>query len=150
MPVIIDGNNLLHSLPRQQRSRGDVRRQALDTVRGEGIKLTVVFDGPPPRESPAVEHLGTVTVRYSGSETADAVIIRMVPAGRQGTNFVVITDDRGLQTAVKERGATVRTLREWKSRKPKRRPQKTHQPKLSSREVDDWQQFFEKGKPDED
>ncbi len=150
MPVIIDGNNLLHTLPRAERSRRDVRRRALDAVRHEGIQLTVVFDGPPPEGSPAVEHLGTVTVRYSGAETADAVIVRLVPAGKQAANWVVITDDRGLQNAVKERGATVRSLREWRSRRPKRRPQKIHQPRMSTHEMKEWEQYFAEGKEEEE
>ena len=142
MPVIIDGNNLLHSLPRAERSRRDVRRKALDAVRREGIQLTVVFDGPPPKGSPPIEHLGRVNVRYSGSETADAVIVTMLPTGRKAADWVVVTDDRGLQAAVKERGAAIRTLREWTTRRPKKRPQKQHQSKLSSREIEDWEKYF--------
>ena len=142
MPVIIDGNNLLHSLPRSERSRGDVRRQALDSVRREGIQLTVVFDGPPPQGAPPVEHLGNVTVRYSGAETADSVIVKILPANRQAKDWVVVTNDRGLQAAARDRGATIRTLKEWTTRRPKKRPQSIHQPRLSSREVDDWQKYF--------
>lgn len=142
MPVIIDGNNLLHSLPRAERSRSDVRRRALDAVRQEGMQLTVVFDGPPPQGMSGVEHLGRVSVRYSGAETADAVIVRMLPPGRRAADWVVVTDDRGLQAAAKERGAKVRSLQEWKARRPKKRPQKIHQPKLSSRDVKDWEQYF--------
>jgi hypothetical protein len=52
MPIIIDGNNLLHSQAKPDRSREAVRRRALEAVRHEGVSLIVVFDGPPPAGSP--------------------------------------------------------------------------------------------------
>ena len=52
--------------------------RALETVRHEGVKLTVVFDGPPPSGSPALEHLWQVSVRYSGRSSADDVIVDLL------------------------------------------------------------------------
>jgi hypothetical protein len=52
MPLIIDGNNLLHSLPREEQNRSEVRRQVLETVRQQRVRVTVVFDGPPPSGTP--------------------------------------------------------------------------------------------------
>ena len=142
MPVIIDGNNLLHSLPSRERNRDSVRRRALDTVRHRGMSLTVVFDGPPPPGSPDPEHLGRLTIRYSGASSADDLILRLLPKSGGASNWVVITNDRALRDRVKESGAKVRTVSEWQSRRPTKPRRVSREPKLSSREVADWETFF--------
>jgi hypothetical protein len=149
MPLVIDGNNLLHASA-ATRSRDDVRHQVLEQVRGGGSTITVVFDGPPPDGSPAVEHLGRVTVHYSGSRSADDEIVRLLPSGRGAADWVVVTDDRGLGRRVRDRGARVRSLAEWRRgrRDPARRP--VREPKLSSRELDEWAAYFAAGREDGD
>jgi hypothetical protein len=148
MPVIIDGNNLLHSLPSHERDREAVRRKALDTVRHEGVSLTLVFDGPPPTGSPAIENLGRVTVRYSGSSSADELILRLLSTQGRASEWVVVSDDRALGREVRDRGASVRTLREWRSRKIERPKRAAREPKLSSHEVADWEKYFSTGEDD--
>jgi predicted RNA-binding protein with PIN domain len=148
MPVIIDGNNLLHSLPSQEQNRDSVRRRALDTVRHGGMSLTVVFDGPPPVGSSDPEHLGRLTVRYSGGSSADDLILRLLPRSGRATEWVVVTDDRALRDRVRERGAQVRTLSEWRSRRPRKPRRVSREPKLSSREVADWEAYFSSGEDD--
>jgi hypothetical protein len=142
MPVIIDGNNLLHSLPRHQQNRENVRRRALDAVREGGISLTVVFDGPPAVGSPDPERLGRLTIRYSGTSSADDLILRLLPRSGRASEWVVVTDDRALRENVREAGAQVRTLAEWRSRKPRKQRRVAREPKLSSREMADWEKFF--------
>jgi len=142
MPIIIDGNNLLHSLPVHEQSRDVVRRRALDTGRHEGIRLTVVFDGPPPAGSPEIEHLGRVSIQYSGGSSADDVIIRLLPPRGRASEWVVVTDDRALGGRVRERGAQVRKLNEWRSRRRKKPHHPSPGPKLSSREISDWETYF--------
>ena len=142
MPVIIDGNNLLHRMPSGEQNRDSVRRRALDTVRHEGMSLTVVFDGPPPVGSPDPEHLGRLTIRYSGASSADDLILRLLPKAGRASEWVVITDDRVLRGRVSEQGAQVRTLQEWQSRRPRKPRREPREPKLSSREVADWETFF--------
>ncbi len=151
MPVVIDGNNLLHSTPRAGR-RGDVRRQALDQVRAAKVTITVVFDGPPPTGSPSVEHLGSVTVRYSGGRSADDEIVSLLPSGGAAADWVVVTDDRALGRRVRDRGGRVRTLAEWRRRRPRspRRQVSPKEPKLSSREIAEWEAFFTSDRGDDD
>jgi hypothetical protein len=142
MPIVIDGNNLLHSLPGGSRNRENVRRDALDAVRGEGLRVTVVFDGPPPPGSPDTEHLGQVTVRYSGAASADEVILGLIPRGGAASQWAVVSDDRGLRELARQRGAKVRSLAEWRDRRrppPRRVP---HERGLSSRELADWEDYF--------
>jgi hypothetical protein len=142
MPVIIDGNNLLHSLPSDQRQRSSVRRQALETVRHEGVKLTVVFDGPPPTGSPALEHLGQVSVRYAGRSSADDVIVDLLRSSNRAADWVVVTDDHALRDRVRECGARVRGLQEWRTRKSPKARRGTREARLSSHEVADWEAYF--------
>jgi hypothetical protein len=145
MPVVIDGNNLLHSLSGDRKSRSEVRRAALDLVRSEGMRITVVFDGPPPLGTPEIEHLGRVTVRYSGAKSADAVIVALLPSRRRATEWVVVTDDRALAARVRERGARHRRLAEWSGKKRPARPRRTLEPKLSSHDIADWEAYFSPG-----
>jgi hypothetical protein len=141
MPVIIDGNNLLHSLPNEEQNRDSVRRQALDVVRDGGMSLNVVFDGPAPEGSPDAEHLGRLTIRYSGTTSADNLILGLLRSGN-ASDWVVVTDDRALRDRVRERGGQVRTLNDWRSRNPRKRRHPLREMKLSPREVSDWETFF--------
>jgi YacP-like NYN domain len=150
MPVVVDGNNLLHTLAPGKRNRAEVRRQALAMVRAEGLRLTVVFDGAPPGGTPEVEHLGRVTVRYSCGASADEVILGLLPAGCRAADWVVVTADRGLRERVRERGAKTRTLQQWRDRKPLPSLRPSREPKLSSRDVADWEIYFSSGRDDED
>jgi uncharacterized protein YaiI (UPF0178 family) len=145
MPLLIDGNNLLFRLPTDQRSRSAVRKQVLDLTRHEAILVTVVFDGPPPAGVPVRESLGKTTVVYAGSQTADDVIIGMLPDGPAARQWSVITDDRGLADRVRARGAGVRRLAEWQGRKKQKPRPSKFESKLSSRDIADWEDFFAKG-----
>ena len=149
MPILLDGNNLLHRMPKAQRSRAAVRSQVLDATRHESMSVTVVFDGPPPAGSPARESLGKVIVVYSGSRSADDVIVGMVPAGSAAKQWSVVTDDRGLANRVRDRGAKLRRLAEWQGRRRRQSRPSTFESKLSSRDVADWENFFSKGEPDD-
>jgi predicted RNA-binding protein with PIN domain len=143
MPIILDGNNLLHRLPRVDRSRAAVRREVLDATRHEKVSVTVVFDGPPPAGAPAREHLGQVTIVYSGAQTADDVIVGMLPSGGAAKQWSVVTDDRGLADRVRARGATSRQLAEWQRRRKTPPPAgRRIESKLSSREVAEWEDYF--------
>jgi hypothetical protein len=148
MPLIVDGNNLLHSLPRADRNRSEVRRQVLEAVRQQRVRVTVVFDGPPPTGTPELEHLGSVTVRYSGKLSADKVILDLVAAGN-AADWVVISDDRELRNLARERGAAVRSLGEWKGRRSKPGRRAGREPKLSSHEVAEWESYFSAGREKE-
>jgi hypothetical protein len=141
MPIAVDGNNLLHRLPPSQRTRAEVRRQALGIVRNETVQVVIVFDGPPPEGSPATEHLGRVTIRYSGAVSADDVIFDLIPGGRGASQWVVVTDDRALGARARGKGANVRSLAEWRSRRPPTR-RADSQSRLSPREIAEWEQYF--------
>jgi hypothetical protein len=148
MPILLDGNNLLHRL-RGAHGRADVRHQVLDACRGQRRRVTVVFDGPPPSGTPARESLGPVTVVYSGARPADDVIVSRVPAGPRGREWVVVTDDRGLARRARARGASIRSLADWLSQSPPMdRP--THDRGLAPDDVAAWEAYFAEGRSDDD
>ena len=144
MPIVIDGNNLLHSLPPHQRSREAVRQSVLNQSRRERISVTVVFDGPPPDGSPEAEHLGQVTIVYSGRRSADDVIIDRLPTGGAARSWSVVTNDRNLAIRVRDRGASVRTLTQWTGRRgAQASPRKPRpKPRLPSNEIHTWEKAF--------
>ena len=153
MPILIDGNNLLHSLAPNTRSRADVRRHTLELTRFESIRVTVVFDGPPPSGAAKREDLGNVSIVYSCGRSADDVIISFLPKGKPSADWVVVSDDRGLARRAREAGAAVRTLAEWRGRRG-RRPAPPSLPrteaKLSSNEISEWEAYFSSPRDDRD
>jgi len=150
MPILLDGNNLLHRMPTAQRSRSAVRKQVLEITRHETMSVTVVFDGPPPAGAPAKESLGRVTVVYSGSRTADDVIVSLLPSCSAAKQYSVVTDDRGLAERVKDRGAAVRSLAGWRGRRKAETPKRPRvESKLSSHDVAEWESFFAEGESED-
>lgn len=151
MPILIDGNNLLHRLTPGAVSRARVRQLVLEACRRERMQVVVVFDGPPPSGTPDREHLGRVEVVYSGAESADQTIVRRIGGARPARGWVVVTDDRGLAARARDRGAEVRGLDQWLARRlpPRRGATPEPAPKLSSREIAEWQQLFSGDRPDD-
>lgn len=143
MPVLVDGNNLMHSLPGGDRTRTAVRRRTLELVRNEKMSVTVVFDGPAPDGAPAREHLGRTTVVYSGPEKADDVIVRSLPSGPAAREWVVVTDDRALGDRARRRGAQVRRLAAWLGKLATSAGPREHDDSpLSADEIADWEAYF--------
>ncbi len=105
MPILVDGNNLLHQLPPARRSRAELRRLCLELVRREGLRVTVVFDGAPPAGTPATERLGRVTILYAAPRSADDEIVRRVREARDPRGVTVVTDDHLLAESAAAAGA---------------------------------------------
>ena len=151
MPILLDGNNLLHGLPAGERAREDVRRLVLERVRHERQRVTVVFDGPPPSGSPDREVLGRVTVVWSGARSADDTIVASLPDSPAARQWVVVTDDRELGRRARERGAETRPLAAWRARSP--RPGRNDRPNGGAQRTGDvasWESYFAAGRDDED
>lgn len=143
VPVLIDGNNLMHRLRASNRTRAEVRRQTLELVRREKMSVTVVFDGPAPDGVPTSEHLGRVTIVYSGATVADDVIIRSLPAGTASRNWVVVTEDRGLADRARRCGARVRRVADWLEKLgPAVSSRHPDDALLSADEIADWEAYF--------
>ena len=106
-------------------------------------------DGPPPAGAPAREALGHVTGIYSGGRTADDVIFGLLPSGSAAKQWSVVTDDRGLAARVRDRGAEVRRLADWRGRRRRTTPARPRvESKLSSNEIAEWEDYFSERDPD--
>jgi hypothetical protein len=112
--VYIDGSNLLYALARGSRASEPAPAGAiigrLRAAFPASVIVDLVFDGPP--SGGVTGRLATgLRVSYSGRISADRVIDDGVAAqlaadGPAGTwGILVVTDDRGLQSAVRSKGA---------------------------------------------
>jgi len=87
--IIIDGNNLMHKIPHIN----DSRKAVVEAVRSRIVKNVIfVFDG-----------YGTDTsnVRFSGSQTADAIIRQYVEVNSGNTDLTVVSSDTGITDLAK-------------------------------------------------
>jgi hypothetical protein len=111
--LLLDGNNLLHAL-----STGpDAAPQAaligrLRAVIPAGIRIEIVFDGPPDKGLHGTRLAHGLTVRHAGRLTADAMLLRLVtdstgglPDPRTTPALLVVTDDGRLAHDLRTRGA---------------------------------------------
>jgi hypothetical protein len=118
-----------------------VLRLLLEIARG-GKRLVVVFDGPPD-ESLAAEY-GPLRVRFAGSRSADSVILALLPA--QPGGWLVVSDDRALRTAARERGARVLHIEELLRRAGEREPRTAAEREAAEAvDVTEWEEWFRRG-----
>jgi predicted RNA-binding protein with PIN domain len=134
MRYLIDGYNVTMADDATMRLDRDAQRLSLvRRIGARGRELlgagpaTVVFDGGVLRQD---EIHGDVSVRFSGDESADDVIVRIAVA--EHGDVVVVTSDRELRSRVREhagRGIEVRGVSSvFEDAKPLRRraPAKSH------------------------
>ena len=110
--LIVDGSNLLPALAR---TGGGVPQAALiGRLRAAipaAIAVDLVFDGPPDPGLRGERIAAGVAVRHAGRRTADEAIVELIErsgptyASRNADAILVVTDDRGLGTAVRALGA---------------------------------------------
>ena len=113
MPLIIDGNNLLHaSKPRALAGldeRGLCRALGCTHWRREGVR--VVCDGEPGPLGRVDSPVPDVELIYSGhNRSADAVIERMIATSTAPRRLIVVSSDHRIR-----RAATRRRARAWTS-----------------------------------
>jgi hypothetical protein len=101
MSWVIDGNNLLGRTG-AARDEVDAKRQLVRMLsafaRANRTKVACYFDGPEPAQFG--KHLGSVSVIFSGSRSADDLIIARVSTG---SGWKVVTADRALSARIKRR-----------------------------------------------
>jgi hypothetical protein len=105
MSWVIDGNNLLGRAG-AARDEVDAKRQLVRTLsafaRANRTKVACYFDGPEPDQFG--KHLGSVSVIFSGSRSADDLIISRVASG---SGWKVVTADRALSARIKRREVSI-------------------------------------------
>ena len=101
MPFLIDGSNVLGAMRVDRHGdegkRGLVRLLA-GFARAKKTRVTCVFDGSEPASF--AKSLGPVSVVFSGSRSADDLIVERAANGR---GWSVVTSDRGLAARVQRR-----------------------------------------------
>jgi predicted RNA-binding protein with PIN domain len=101
MSWVIDGNNLLGRAG-ASRDAADSKRQLVRALanfaRARRTKVACYFDGPEPEHFG--RHLGSVSVIFSGSRSADELIAKRVATG---SGWKVVTADRALAARIKRR-----------------------------------------------
>ncbi len=106
--VIIDGNNLLYAM-REHAPLPPLGRETLVKLidrwaRQANVQVTIVFDGPTPREGLA-QQMATrrVNVRYSAPQTADDIIARLLKGVRDPGGVRVISSDTAVRSDALQR-----------------------------------------------
>jgi predicted RNA-binding protein with PIN domain len=100
---IVDGNNLIGRLGGG--TREGLVTELCEVARRKRKRLTVVFDGPPGSGRAKVQTFGDVQVVYAAPLSADEEIVRRIREARDPRGVTVVTDDRGLASAVAAAGA---------------------------------------------
>ncbi len=106
--IIIDGNNLMHAMhahaPGPHTGRETLVRLLERWARTHDHNVTVAFDGSVPRGAIAKQMKSPrLTICFSGSETADDVIIRMVHQSKIPASIRVVTTDSVIRHEAKYR-----------------------------------------------
>lgn len=141
MPFLVDGNNLIGRVLGKpsgtEEERRAVQRTIAARVRSGGSSVILFFDGEPAagkREG----WLGGLTVRFSGSRSADDAIVEAVERSKARRDCHVVTDDRALAERARARGArALSTADFWARMADAETPD-------GARAVDvgDWEAFF--------
>lgn len=128
MLYLVDGYNVTMADEATRRLDRDAQRGALVrrlAARGRELlgagTFVVVFDGGVLRSD---ETHGQVTVRFSGDDSADDVIVRLATTAPRG-GYAVVTSDRELRSRVREHGGRAVEVfpvsRLFEEAKPRRR-----------------------------
>ena len=121
MPVLIDGNNLLHAAldaePERPPSRSSLCLLLSQWARKTGEKISIVFDGAAPTAALAEQTAADrVQVRYSVDRSADEVIEEMIENDSAARRLVVVsTDGEVAQAARRRRAKPMRSDEFWAS-----------------------------------
>lgn len=109
MPLLIDGNNLMHTL---KKFDIEVERDGLckllsamvGKMRGTDRAVCVVFDGPSPH-GPRMRQISApgILVRYSQRRRADDLIIEEIEDNTAPRRLRVVSSDRQIRSAARRR-----------------------------------------------
>ena len=165
MPLLVDGNNLLHAAWKHDPERL-ASRSTLCVLLGTWSQrfrdpVHVVFDGPSPTAARR-EQIGhpDISMTFSGAVSADAVIIRELETHSAARRLTVVSSDREIRAAARRRRASSVASEEFWARLVARLAQEPGQPLeprekragLGDEQMDVWLREFgldDGGGPDE-
>jgi hypothetical protein len=118
MPLLLDGNNVLHALAGEGL---DATRLALCNYLRETFAnrddVHVVFDGPSrggPRAQDFIPH--GIRLTYSGGTPADQLVIRAIEVDSAPRRLTVVSTDRQIRAAARRRRCASLTSEEFSER----------------------------------
>ena len=142
MPYFLDGNNMIGRARGTARPSEEDRKAFLaeiaDRLRSTRAKAVVFFDGAGERRS----SLGNLSIRESGSERADDVILREIGRFREPREVIVVTADRDLARRARDAGAASIGPEEFWSRFGRGRAAPTRGD-AAKVDVEEWMRYFE-------
>lgn len=151
MPYLVDGNNLAHALGLSIGGLADretCTRLVASFCRSRGAQATVVFDGRPPEGARDSTRTHRVSVVYSGTRSADDVILGLIADSKSPGDFTVVTSDKSLGDKSRHRGASVEKAHEFSKRLDRKgpgSPPPSEKPssRQSPEEIDAWLAVFD-------
>ncbi len=153
--IIIDGNNLLHSIVKlsdEAESINDVQlcwiiSRYLRAIRKQG---EIIFDGTGPRDKSQFDNIANLEVLFAGlGSDADTVIENKIKASSAPKRLSIVSSDRRLRDAARARRATAvkseifwdNLQKQLKRKKPVKEPE-AKRVGLSESETKQWLEFF--------
>ena len=103
--LLIDGSNLLHAMRRGAAPAPAVT--LIGRLRGViplPVRIELLFDGPPDPGLRDARIASGLVVRYSGRDSADSLLVRMVAEAVQPGALLVVSDDVALRHELTRRG----------------------------------------------
>lgn len=140
---LIDAHNVLHRDARLRPLMGEpekARAQLEALLAGAGNMLLFYDGGPGGRASTTMR--GGLRIEYSGTEDADARIIRWLKQ-HPGTQAVVVSDDREVRAQARNLGAKLLHAEAFLKRFRTAKSEAAEKPEPTEAEVRMWMEIFE-------
>ena len=153
MPYLVDGHNLIPKVGLRLDSPDDELQLVAilqDFARLKRQQVEVYFDGAPIGQS-GTRRLGTIRAHFVrlGQTADDAIRARLIRMEKDARNWIVVSSDRGVQSAARANHAQfisseefVKMLIEARNSIPK---SNADDKQLSDAEVDEWLEIFRHG-----
>jgi hypothetical protein len=156
--LLIDGHNLIGQMPDLSMADPNDEEQLLIRLRayraGAGVDMVVYFDPGLTYQPPARRSEVGITIRRAAiGQQADDLIVQDVARYGHPRDLTVVTSDRAVQRAARERGCRVVDAASFvadlkhparrKTRRVRTRAKAESGPSLSKREVKEWLQVFD-------
>ncbi len=158
MPYLIDGNNLIGTLPdldlNDLESRHELIRRLLAFQKIKKTRILLVFDGPPDSSIPNITSVPLFKIHFpEEGKNADTVIKKLISQETDTRRFFVVSSDRDIKAFAKKNGAVRIDSREF-HRELKRALKKYKKQRELDKdvslptplEVDHWKNIFKKQK----
>lgn len=156
---LIDGYNLMRRVPayadwEQQLSREHARDKVEDDLSGltavKGIRLILVWDGPPPGSKSSRMQKGILTIQFSGGRSADQILKQLLL--KKGGDVVLVSDDADIIKTARLQDREFQTcqnfytyVRSLVHGDQTKKAGKYREEPLSDDEVDYWREIFQAG-----